>query len=469
MEFRRRVAALAAMLALLIPMVAAMGARPSLAQDATPAASPAAAQPDPSITGTIDVGMVANPQMVALQDLVASGAFNALYPNVTVRFTVLPENEIRQVITQDVTTQAGQFDVVTIGPFEVPLWAQEGWLEEVGEEAAADPNYNLDDIFQAHKDNLSFEEGLYALPFYGESSMVFYRRDLFEAAGIQMPESPTWEQIGQFAQQLDTEETSGVCLRGLPGWGEQLAPLTTVINAFGGRWFDEDWNAQLNSEQSAAAIRFYIETLQNYGPAGSEGNGFTECQTLFNEGRAAMWYDATSAAELVTDPELNPNAANVGFAYAPTQASPENHGNWLWNWSFAMAANSDAKDAGQAFMRWATSPTYFQTLVAEEGYERAPTGSRTSTYQDPGYREYAGAFADIVLQSLENANPNQPTIDPVPYTGGQFVRIPEFQQLGNDVSQEFAAAIVGQQSIEEAIEAANDLANQVAQEGGYQT
>jgi len=469
MEFRRRVAALAALLALLIPMVAAIGARPTLAQEATPAGSPAAAQPDPSITGTIDVGMVANPQMVALQDLVASGAFNALYPNVTVRFTVLPENEIRQVITQDVTTQAGQFDVVTIGPFEVPLWAQEGWLEEVGEEAAADPAYNLDDIFQAHKDNLSYEGGLYALPFYGESSMMFYRQDLFEAAGIEMPEQPTWEQIGQFAQQLDSEQTAGICLRGLPGWGEQLAPLTTVINAFGGRWYDENWNAQLNSEQSAAAIRFYIETLQNYGPAGAEGNGFTECQTLFNEGRVAMWYDATSAAELVTDPQLNPNAANVGFAYAPTQASPENHGNWLWNWSFAMAQNSDAKDAGLAFMKWATSPAYFQTIVAEEGFQRAPSGARASTYQDPGYREYAGAFADIVLQSLENANPNQPTIDPVPYTGGQFVRIPEFQQLGTDVSQEFAAAIVGQQSIDEAIEAANDLANQVAQEGGYQT
>ncbi|MDP9473086.1 MAG: extracellular solute-binding protein, partial [Chloroflexota bacterium] len=220
---------------------------------------------------------------------------------------------------------------------------------------------------------------------------------------------------------------------------------------------------------SAAAIRFYIDTLREYGPAGAEGNGFTECETLFNNGEVAMWYDATSAAELVTDPELNPNADQVGFAFAPTQADPENHGNWLWNWSFAMAANSDAKDAGLAFMKWATSPTYFQTIAEAEGFGRAPTGARASTYQDPGYREYAGAFADIVVQSLENANPNEPTIDPVPYQGGQFVRIPEFQQLGNDVSQEFAAAIVGQQSVDDAIQAANDLANQVAQDNGYQT
>ncbi len=473
----RKMLSVVALFALLLPMLVVAGGRATaLAQDATPAAqdaSPAAMtatmERDETVSGTIDVGMVANPQMVALQDLVASGAFSEIYPNVTIRFTVLPENEIRQVITQDITTQAGQFDVVTIGPFEVPLWAQEGWLEEVGEEAAADPTYNLDDIFEAHKQGLSTDEGLFALPFYGESSMVFYRKDLFEQAGIEMPEEPTWEQIGEFAQQLDTEEVSGICLRGLPGWGEQLAPLTTVINAFGGRWFDEDWNAQLDSEESAAAIRFYIDTLREYGPAGAEGNGFTECETLFNNGEVAMWYDATSAAELVTDPELNPNADQVGFAFAPTQADPENHGNWLWNWSFAMAANSDAKDAGLAFMKWATSPTYFQTIAEAEGFGRAPTGARASTYQDPGYREYAGAFADIVVQSLENANPNEPTIDPVPYQGGQFVRIPEFQQLGNDVSQEFAAAIVGQQSVDDAIQAANDLANQVAQDNGYQT
>ncbi len=102
------------------------------------------AEPNSDISGTIDVAMVANPQMVALQELVESGAFNELYPNITVNLTVLPENEIRQTITQDVTTQSGQFDVFTIGPFEVPLWAEQGWLEEVGAAAEANPDYDLD-------------------------------------------------------------------------------------------------------------------------------------------------------------------------------------------------------------------------------------------------------------------------------------------------------------------------------------
>jgi sorbitol/mannitol transport system substrate-binding protein len=447
-------------LALAAPALLPFGNR-ALAQ--TPVASP-----NTEISGTIDVGMVANPQMVALQDLVNAGAFNKLYPNITVNMTVLPENEIRQTITQDVTTQSGQFDLFTVGPFEVPLWAEQGWLTEVGQDAAADPNYDLADVFDSMKAGLTYNDGLYALPFYGESAMTFYRKDLFEAAGLEMPERPTWDQIQEFAAKLNKPgEVSGICLRGLPGWGEMGAPLTTVINAFGGRWFDENWVAQLSAPESAAAIKFYIETLQKYGPEGVTGNGFTESETLLIQGKCAMWYDATSAAELITDPKVNPDYEQIGFAYGPSKVLPT--GNWLWSWNFAMAANTDAKDAALAFMKWATSKDYVQAVVAAEGgWGRAPTGARASTYEDPAYQERAADFAEIVLNSIEQADPNQPTAQPVPYTGGQFVRIPEFQALGNDVTQIIASAIVGDISIDQAIKDANDLANQVAIDAGYQ-
>ncbi len=465
----RRSLTITAVLMLLVPVLTAFADRGVLAQDASPAANgaPGAMEPDPSISGEIDLGMVGNPQMVALQGLLPE--FNRLYPNITVNATVLPENEIRQTITQDIANQSGQFDVITIGPFEVPLWAEQGWLEPIGEEVAGDPNYDLDDFFPSMLAGLTYEDQLYALPFYGESAMTFYRRDLFEQAGLEMPERPTWDQIAEFAAQLhNPDEVYGLCLRGLPGWGEQGAPLTTIINAFGGRWFDEDWNAALAEEDSAAAIRFYVENLREYGPPGVEQNGFTETETLFVQGKCAMWYDATSAAELITDPQENPNFhQQVGFAYPPGQKIE--HGNWLWSWNFAMAANSDAKEAGLAFMKWATSREYLQLVVEEEGgFGRAPTGARQSIYQDPAYLERAGAFADIVVDAINEANPNEPTEDPVPYTGGQFVRIPEFQALGNDVTQEIAAALVGDQSVDDAIEAANELANQVALDAGYQ-
>lgn len=452
--------------ALALPLLTAAGSPlRTVAQSGTPAP----VEPDTSISGTVDVGMVGNPQMVALQELVGAGEFNSAYPEITVNLTVLPENEIRQTISRDVATQAGQFDVFTIGPFEVPLWAEQGWLEEVGAEVSGDSSYDLDDVFPSMTAGLTYEDGLYALPFYGESAMMFYRKDLFEEAGLTMPERPTWDQIAEFAAALhNPDEVYGLCLRGLPGWGEMGAPLTTIINAFGGRWFDEEWNAALGEEDSAAAIRFYIETMREYGPPGVEQNGFTETQTLFVQGRCAQWYDATSAAELLSSPDENPDYADqVGFAYGPSMKLPR--GNWLWSWNFAMASSSEEKDAALAFMKWATSTDYQRLIVATDGgWGRAPTGARVSTYSDPNYLEFAGDFAEIVQTSIDEATPNEPCEDPVPYTGGQFVRIPEFAQLGDDVTQQFAAALVGDQSVDEAIEAANDLANEAAIDGGYQ-
>lgn len=453
--------------ALAVPAAATVGtSMRAMAQDGS--ASPVV-EPDPSIEGTIAVGMVGNPQMVALQELLGAGVFNELYPNITVELTVLPENEIRQTIARDVATQSGQFDVFTVGPFEVPLWAANGWLEEVGEEARADSSYNVDDIFESMLAGLTYEDGLYALPFYGESAMAFYRKDLFEAAGLTMPERPTWDDIAGFAAELHApDDVYGMALRGLPGWGEMGAPLTTMINTFGGRWFDEGWNAALTEEDSAAAITFYLESLQQYGPPGSEQNGFTECETLFVQGRLAQWFDATSAAELLSSPQENPDFYDqVGYAHWPSNTLPG--GSWLWSWNFAMAANSDVKDASLAFMKWATSKEYQGKIVEEDGgWGRAPTGARSSTYTDEDYLAFAGEFANIVQTSIEEATPSEPTEEPVPYTGGQFVRIPEFTQLGDDATQQFAAALVGDQSIEEAIEAANELANQVAVDGGYQ-
>lgn len=462
----RRSLMMAAAGTLSVPLLSAVaGASAAAAQDesATPA------QPDSSISGTIEIGMVGNPQMVALQELVGAGEFAKAYPNITVNLTVLPENEIRQTISRDVSAQAAQFDVFTVGPFEVPLWAQQGWLQEVGQEVADDPNYDFDDIFPSMTAGLSYEGGIYALPFYGESAMMFYRKDLFEEAGLTMPERPTWDEVAEFAAALhQPDDVYGLCLRGLPGWGEMGAPLTTIINTFGGRWFDEDWNAALTEEDSADAIRFYIETLREFGPPGVEQNGFTETETLFVQGKCAQWFDATSAAELLSSPQENPNFADqVGFAYGPSKKLET--GNWLWSWNFAMAANSDEKEASLAFMKWATSTQYQELIVAHDGdWGRAPTGARESTYSNPDYLEFAGDFAEIVRNSIDEANPDEPTEDPVPYTGGQFVRIPEFTQLGDDVTQQFAAALVGDQSVDQAIEVANDLANQVALEGGYQ-
>jgi sorbitol/mannitol transport system substrate-binding protein len=457
---RQRTLAIVAVLMLLVPAFLGISSGSAVAQDASPIA------PDTSISGELNVAMVANPQMVALQKLAPE--FEQLYPNIKLNLLVLPENEVRDRIRTDVSTQAGQFDVVTIGMFEAANYAKQGWTLDVGTPLQADPGYDYADIFPAMVSALSGEDGkLYAAPFYGESSMVFYRKDLFQAAGLTMPEKPTWDQIAEFAQKLHNPDGGvyGVCLRGLPGWGEQGAPLTSVINAFGGRWFDENWKSQLAAPESAAAIKFYTDLVKNYGEPAATTAGFTECENLFVQGKAAMWYDATSAADLLGDPDLNPQAANTGFAYQPTKEIPSG---WLWAWAFAIEKSTEHQDAALAFVKWATSKDYVQLVADQLGWGQAPSGARESTYADPGYQEYAKAFSDIVLKTIEAQDPTKCCTQPVPYVGLQFVGVPEFVTLGDQVTKELANVMAGNESADDAIPKIDDMANQWAQDNGYQ-
>jgi sorbitol/mannitol transport system substrate-binding protein len=431
------------------------------AQDGTPAA----VVPNTDISGDLNVAMVANPQMVALQKL--EGEFQKAYPNISLNLLVLPENEVRDRIRTDVSTEAGQFDVVTIGMFEAADYALQGWTLDVGTPLSADANYDYADIFPAFVSALSGADGkLYAAPFYGESSMLYYRTDLFEAAGLTMPEKPTWDDVAGFAQALHKpDDVYGIALRALPGWGEFGAPLTSVINAFGGRWFDEDWNSQLASEKSAKAITFYTDLVKNYGQPSATTSGFTECENLFVQGKAAMWYDATSAADLLADPNLNPQAANTGFAYQPMQ---EIGSGWLWAWAFAIEAGTEHQDAALAFVKWATSKDYVQLVASQLGWGQVPSGVRASTYADPGYKDYAAGFADLVLSIIQAQDPTKCCVDPVPYKGLQFVGVPEFVTLGNDVTKELANVIAGNESAKDAIGKIDEMANQWAVDNGYQ-
>jgi len=439
-------------------------AKPAGATQA-PAAAPAAKPAAGGVTGTVSVAMVGNPQMKTLEQL--KGDFESSHPGITLNLLVLPENQVRDKVTTDIATNAAQFDLVTIGMYEVPLWAKNGWLEEVGTTLQADANYDFNDVIPSIRKGLEYNGKLYAAPFYGESSALFYRKDILQKANVQLTDKPTWDQVAAAAKAVHNPPNQfGICLRGLPGWGEQLAPLDTVINTYGGRWFDETWKAQLDSPESSSAIKFYIDTVKTNGEPGATQAGFTECETLMVQGKVGMWYDATSAADLLFDPKQNPSASNMAMAYAPTKEKMDS--GWLWAWAFAMEANSKNKPAAYEFVKWATSKDFVNLVGQKSGWGSVASGARKSTYDLAGYKDYAKNFAAVTLDSIQKADPSKPTIKTVPYTGVQFVQIPEFQDLGTRVSQEFAAAIAGQQSADDAIKKANDYANQVAKQGGYQ-
>ncbi|MFC4001904.1 ABC transporter substrate-binding protein [Prauserella oleivorans] len=410
---------------------------------------------------TLVIAIVANPQMNDAMAL--SDRFERDHPGVRLKFVSLPENQARAKITASTATQGGEFDVVMISNYETQQWAANGWLENLEPYIDASRGYDQDDFIPSIRESLSHQGSMYAVPFYGESSFLAYRKDLFAKAGLTMPKNPTWRQIADFAAKLDDDQAgiAGICLRGKPGWGESLAPFTTVVNTFGGRWFDRNWNAQLTSPEFRRAAEFYVDLVREHGETGASSAGFSECGTRYAQGQAAMWYDATVMAGTNEDPASSTVVGKSGYVAAPVDKTPAS--GWLYTWSLAMPKVTENKQAAWEFMRWMTDKNFVRMVGEEFGWNRVPPGCRQSTYAIPEYLDAAKAYAQPTLEGIRHASQENTMTEPVPYPGIQFVGIPEFQDLGTRVSQQLSAAIAGQKTVDEALRQSQEYAETVGQ------
>ena len=407
------------------------------------------------------VATVNNGHMIEMQKLTKH--FESANPDIKVKWVTLEEGTLRQRVTTDIATKGGQFDVMTIGMYETPIWGKKGWLQELKTDAA----YDADDILPAMRNGLSVGGKLYAAPFYGESSMLMYRKDLADKAGITVAANPTWADIKTLASKIHDPKNGvyGICLRGKPGWGDNMAFLTTLVNTFGGQWFDMQWKPQLESKPWKDAITFYVDLLKNYGPPGSSANSFNEILALYNEGKCGMWTDATIAAPFITDPKQSKVADKVAFAQAPTMNTPKG-ANWLWAWALAVPSGTKKQDAAQKFVSWATSKEYIELVAKTNGWAAVPTGTRKSTYANPAFQK-AAVFAAAEKAAIDSANPNDATLPKSPYVGVQFAAIPEFQSIGVAVGQQMSAALAGKTSIDAALKASQTAAEREMKKAGY--
>ncbi len=411
--------------------------------------------------GELTIATVNNGHMIEMQKLTSE--FEKANRGITVKWVTLEENVLRQRVTNDIATKGGQFDIMTIGMYEAPIWGKRGWLEEL----KFGRSYDVNDILPAMRGGLSHDGKLYAAPFYGESSMIMYRKDLLDAAGIKMPDNPTWGHVADAAAAMTDKSKGvyGICLRGKPGWGDNMAFITTMVNSFGGQWFDENWRPALDSPAWNHAVSFYVDLLTKYGPPGSSGNSFNEILALINEGKCGMWIDATIAASFVTDPKQSKVADKIAFAQSPVAVT--NRGaNWLWAWALAIPAGSKQSKDAKKFIEWATSKKYIELVASKNGWGSVPTGTRQSTYDNSKFKK-AAVFADAELKAILSADPSNSTQNPSPYTGVQFATIPEFQTIATAVGQQMTSALAGNISVEKALENAQKAAEREMKKAGY--
>ncbi len=425
------------------------------------ACAPSSPSSSSSSTTTLTIATVNNSQMVQMEQL-TKDVFMKDHPNIKINFVTLPENDLRSKVTQDVATNAGKFDIATIGSYETPIWAHNGWLQNLkpyfDKMSATDKsNYNYDDLIKPVMSSLSYQGNPYSLPFYGESSFLMYNKQIFAQHHLTMPMHPTWDQVAQFAKELNNpaQGTTGILLRGQSGWGMNMAALDTIINTYGGRWFDNDWKPQLSSPQVKQAVSFYANLLQKYGEPGASTSGWQECLNIMTSGKGAMFYDATSFGGVLETPSTSKIAGNVGYAFAPTAVTP-NGSHWLWAWSLGLVNSSKNKDAAFQFITWATSSQYLTLAGKTFGWANVPPGTRASLYQNPDYQK-AAPFAQVTLDSINSATPDHPTLDAVPYHGVQYVGIPQFESAGQQVSELMSAVVANKTSVDQALQQSDQI------------
>ena len=412
----------------------------------------------------ITIATVNNGDMIRMQSLTAE--FNKAHPDITVNWVTLEENVLRERVTTDIATGGGQYDILTIGNYEVPIWGKQGWLAPLEFDAA----YDVDDLLPAIRGGLTVDGKLYAAPFYGESAFLMYRTDLIEKAGLTMPDEPTWKFIGDAARKITDRaaDINGICLRGKAGWGENMALIGAMANCFGASWFDEKWTPQFDQPEWKEALQFYADLMKDAGPSGASSNGFNENLTLFQQGKCAMWIDATvGRRSFVTDPKKSTVADKVGFTLFPNKEGVDNHGNWLWSWNLAIPTSSKNADAAKTFIAWATVKDYTELVAAKDGWATAPPGTRTSLYENSDYLD--GRAPSPTEAKPRWTPPTSPSrrSTPVPYTGGQFVAIPEFQSIGTTVGQLFSAVVAGQSSVDDALAQAQSATQREMKRAGY--
>jgi sorbitol/mannitol transport system substrate-binding protein len=297
--------------------------------------------------------------------------------------------------------------------------------------------------------------------------MTMYRPDLLSQAGIEMSSQPTWEQIRVIAARTHNPAKGvyGICLRGRPGWGDNMALISTMVNTFGGQWFDTSWRPQIDTPAWKTAVSFYLDLLTRYGPPHAVDNSFNENLALFQDGKCAVWVDATIAASFLSDPAKSKVAANVAFAQAPVAVTSKG-ANWLWAWALAIPSGSAKTEQAQRFIRWATSKRYIQLVGQKIGWEHVPTGTRISTYQSAAFIDQAH-WAMSEVSAIALANPSASTLPRSPYVGVQFAAIPEFQAIGNATGNEIGAVLAGKQPLNAALTKAQSFADDEMRKAKY--
>ena len=406
-------------------------------------------------SGAADGGTEGTTIAVALRSLPETDYFIPRIPEfeeatgIEVRIVQYPEQQLRDKIVEDISSGAGQFDIVALDSFSLPQFVAAGWLLPLDTVISSDrwEAADVDDFSAGVLQLLSSGEHLYALPIYAETSQLMYRKDLFDAADMQPPE--TMEELIAAAEYFTDRDNDqyGIAMRGLRGFGMNMYIFAGFLHAYGGDFFTEDYRAAFSNAAGLEAGEVYVDLLANYGPPGQANFSWDDVQNAFTSGTTAMIIDANNFYTRIEDPEKSTIHGKIGYTTVPEGP----FGAYPSIYSLGMGISSEGahteaeQQAAAEFLLWATS--YEMQVGQIEAGIVSQTRDRVLTS-----REFAAAADTEWLSS---------TAESWQIVNGNYLPPSEaYPPVGDMLGVALQSAISGQRSVGEAFQAAREEAEE---------
>ena len=310
---------------------------------------------------------------------------------ITIRLESYFEDQLSQRLQVGLTGGTAEADVFMFRPLqEGLLFEKNGWVANLSEFAANDAEWNFSDFQAGPLGTVTSGDVLFGVPIVTERQALYYRKDLFEAAGLAVPQ--TLDELKAAAEALHDPDNGmyGIVLRGQRS--AAVTQFSSFLYSFGGEWIDEEGNSAVGSPEAVTAYQFYGDLLRNYGPPGTLNMSWPQAIAVFQQGQAAMYLDADILYPNVLDPDASLVVDKVGFAPFP-EGPAGRHPYSVTSWALGMNATSENKEAAWEFIRWATSPQIVARLQSEYGQ----SGARESVWTSP---EGLGGFPEDLAAAI---------------------------------------------------------------------
>lgn len=368
---------------------------------------------------------------------------------------------MRQKQTLELTKPKGDYDLLAYVVFSKADYVAADQIEPLARffmnPKLADPNYDPEDLIDGYVQNIGVAGGkkgylpgptgaLFGIPFGSETSVLGYRKDIFEKHNLKVPE--TYDELLETTCKIKELEPgmAGLTSRGKSGHQTSHAYLLHLA-PLGGKVYDDQWNPVFNNEAGVKAGEA-LKTILECGPEGGTSFGFAEAKNAFLQGKAAMFLDTTVIAGEVDDPEKSKIVGKVGWALHPKGVR---RGSQTGGFGIAIPKNAQNKEAAFLLMQWLTSKQVDKMIAMEGG-----NPSRFSTHADPDVNAKYPHMA-IFGEALKYADPDWRPI------------IPTWGELNSELGTTLSKAMTGEMSVKEALDAVAKRAEAIQEKAGYYT